>query len=465
MFTRLLAGPNPSVGIYHARDFGIPKPCAIRRLPETANRRGSWSQDAPDLRLLCAFLAQEFDACLVHGIPTFPGSEPCDTEQSFLLATLDRVNLLDVRGDLPDGLPQNGELEGDLLYHLPRVYMQHAVSRSFAGPLYAAARASLPMISGSVFHPVFGEPEGKWLTGDVPKAGDPNAAVAWVNRWELDPASRVALGVYLCGCFHACSLTEPRPVLLADSWVRGMGKSTLCSSLAYLIDGRSTSMALSGGARQRQDAITAHLSGGYRCLVGGNIEQEKGEWNEVSLVSLATDPGFSDRAKYAARTTAFEGTLVMLNAVYGAVVFAADVIDRAWRVETQGRRRPELDENSLAWTKRNRDAIVCSVLRGHKNAQATRRSSSRFASFESAGIGAWAALTGISQDVIEERLNECRRSSLAYSAKGLEELRSLSGGAFDGNVASVPSGRAEINLRGARALGYLHDGESWKELK
>jgi hypothetical protein len=312
-------------------------------------------------------------------------------------AVLGRVTLCDFRGE-PDleRLPNTVQdlSPRAILANLERVDRHDGYNRAFAENLLAAALDVLRPVAGRIQHPVHGEPKGVWLRPTPAARVEGPTVVDLVDRFNLDPASRDAFGTYLCGLFHAVSLESPRPILLVDSWVRGLGKSCLCACVARLLDGSPTSVNLDG--RHADERLTAHLATGRRALVGGNLDS-KMDFHPIVLTHLSTDGGHSDRVKYGKTTTKFDGIAPMINVVYGAASLHVDIIRRALRVELQGRSIVKGEGTTDLWCRDNRGSIISSILEAHEAAAEANTQDlvlpkdCRFEDFLRVGAVAWGA--------------------------------------------------------------------------
>jgi hypothetical protein len=388
---------------------------------------------------------------------------------------LRRVTCLAVMGDLPEGLPN--ELQ-DLpteaaLARMRNVRVYPQATRALGESLTASGAKVLPRVAGRIHHPVHGEPHGVWLRPGHPQPVEkPGPTVVdLVDRFHLDPASRDALGVYLCGLFHAVSLESPRPILLVDSWVRGLGKSCLCACVARLLDGRPSSVQL--GDRNAEDRVTAHMATGARALVGGNLDG-KTDFNPMQLTRMATDGGLAERVKYGRETTLFDGLAPMLNVVYGAASLSVDIIRRSLRVEFQGRGIVKGPGTTDLWCRDRRDAIIQSILALHAEADEKPSGSlvmpqgCRFEDFLYYGARAWAVVTGATPGEVIDRVEVSMLSSNAYFTDAVRSLHRHDAEAFDGCHGDLQGmaadSRAIVDFSGARALGYLYNGTNWRQL-
>lgn len=444
--------------------------CLIWHRQANAQRAPNFPADVVAFRLLCTHLASTGEYHLVQDRVKSRGRPPRRNPTEILCDILDEVTFLEIHGPDPTQVPgEAAELDPPECFYymgLPEPHTRSA--RGTADALAACARLAFPAVAGSVNHPVHGDPEGVWLRPlERPDPGSVSLLDA-LDKFDLSPEGRTTLGVYLCGLFHACSLTQPRPALFVDSWVRGVGKSTLCAMVSSLVDGKPTNLGLTAGVRA-EDAIAAHITSGHRCLVCANLDGLKDFQNE-DLVCLATDGGRSFRRKYEADTTPVNGVAVMLNAVYGAASLHYDLVARIWRVELQGRKVPAgMVETSDLFARKHRDSIIGSILAAHDVAERVQAGNrvhdtpvSRFHAFELAGRRAWHALTSEPSVEIAERLSAMHLGRAAYLTESVASLNAAHKTAIDRINPDFATQGVAKPPEGSTAVGFTYTNGEWK---
>ncbi len=326
----------------------------------------------------------------------------------------------------------------------------------------------IPEARGILKHPIYPDCDAEgWLDerpARLPTATNFAHLDQLFSGLQLDEPSRCVLYSYLFGAFHRCSLNQPRPLLLVDSWEQGVGKSVTGEAIATLIDDEPRTLSLDRNSNEG-DEIVSILAHGARCLVLPNLAHRR-NWNNTLLATLCTDVGQSRRLKYSAKATTFYGTLGITSAVLGAVTLHRDLISRIWRVALGGRAQPELSTVPQRYAKDHRAELQAEILRVHALATPyAGRLTTRFTEFEAAGCAAYAAYMDFSHDVVTCLMAQAERSRHIFRDEVLASLWQKHPELFADKLPWQGVGEGAEWLRtfdGAHAFGYTLENGKWQ---
>lgn len=334
----------------------------------------------------------------------------------------------------------------------------------------AGKRDGVENAIGILRHPVVGTPEGFWIQDAnhivIPDETDYAHVRRLFSAFPLDPASHAAVHTFLFGAFHATSLSNPRPVLVVDSWTQGRGKSEVCSAISRLVDNNLG--AIPGRATSDKEL---HDTFGARCRTSrsftlDNVDGVR-EFNSTFIANCATGV-LEFRPKYAAMNAQVHGALPMLNLVDGQATFHDDMLSRMVRCELAGKPGP-LDPPPSEYAADNRSAIIAEILHALTHAKPREDlASSRSRVFDARACAAYAHAFGIDPEAAFEALQQSRRNAWAFSPKLSDYFHTVKGAEFkfsERAVARVSPAAAKqqdfSRLQGVPLLGYKIKESDW----
>lgn len=336
-------------------------------------------------------------------------------------------------------------------------------------------RSHVHQARGILRHPIIGEPKDFWIESGAPLAYPDNSDYEHLQRLfsglELDPRSHVAVYCFLLGAFHARSLSEPRPILLIDSWSQGRGKSEVCAAIARLIDDNEGAIPARHGENQEFfDALGARFRTARTATVD-NIDGVR-EWNNTLLANAASGT-LSLRWKYARQEALIDGAMLSANLVVGQASIHEDMLSRMVRCELRGapkRLHPQPQVFARSYRRELQQEILCALNRTEPEDDLAL---SRTAAFDAVGIAAYSEVFQTPPAKVAELLESARKNSQLHNLSVLEHLFCYRGKAFarvNDRVFRDPhlynARYAEQltlpDVEGVTALGYVYQNGEWK---
>lgn len=360
---------------------------------------------------------------------------------------------------------------GNFRYHgdLPDKFLSQLVAHG--------ERPHVQKADGLLRHPIVGAPFGTWLQNSAPFSplqGD-CAYVhlrALFSALALDPPSHAALYCYLLAAFHARSFDKPRPLLLVDSWIQGVGKTEVCNSICQLVDGQESSVSFRAGGWGEEliKAIHAHIKN-RRGVTLDNLDGVK-NWNNPFIASACTGVP-SVRHLYDSNASSAPGLLLMINLVDGACSIHQDLLARAWRVELKGE-AIHLSPSPLEYSKQHTEKIVQEIIYALENSTPFPGASSRTSDFDSVGIAAYSLVFKMAPAEVRRELDAARQNSYAFAHPVLDHFHCFpsqdfnmsTGKLFPNGYSANPAYASKLRLpkeaEGCTLLGHRLLSGVWR---
>ncbi len=347
--------------------------------------------------------------------------------------------------------------------------------RDFLGSLVASQeRSHVNQARGILRHPIVGEPEDFWIENtrkiNVPQETTYPHLRCLFSALELDSRSHLALHSFLFGCFHAVSLSAPRPILLVDSWSQGRGKSEICTAVSRLVDDNEGSIpARSGDNQEFFDCLGARFRTA-RTVTVDNVDGVR-DFNQTLLATAASGT-LALRWKYAKQEALIDGAIIMMNLVTGQATFHDDMLARMVRCELQGHPKP-LFPSPQGYARENRGAIIGEIIHALKNSTPID-ACSRTAAFDSVALGAYRQVFGGETQTLVGLLEGARRNCLLHCGNVLEHFFCHAPAAFgkiNERVLKDPHRYNKLyadklilppDIEGITGFGFTHENGEWK---
>lgn len=244
---------------------------------------------------------------------------------------------------------------------------------------------------------------------------------ALFSGFELPYPAHCAAYTFLLGAFHVASLTQPRPILVIDSWERGRGKTELSSAIKYLLDKKEGVKSGRKGRDHATDESIASLRED-RVEVLDNIDREVDYLHSVAVT--ATTSVLQARGKFEACSAEFPGKLFLMNCVIGAASFHRDLLARILRVEIPGKSKA-LAVVPIQYAKQHRSEIIYEIMHAHAHSKRLQVRDSRMSSFLSEGLSAYCQVFGVPEEKAKTALRYALTSGKVYNKRALGSLMKL----------------------------------------
>lgn len=312
---------------------------------------------------------------------------------------------------------------------------------------------SVPDYGGHLQFPLVGEAPDGWFAQPPPKklAADYPHLRALFAPLPLDPCGHLRLHGFLLAAFHADTLTLPAPLLVADSYTQGVGKTEALAAIGVVLDGEPSSVTPPvGGAT---DELVAHFARDRLFAALDNLSGPR-NWSHPWVASLLTDRNTVARVKYSKLAQNFRGRLLGLSLVYGAATLGRDMLDRTWRVQLHGEAR-RLDHRPPTYAREHRDALVreCySAVRRADPAAFIGHTRTRCTEVEAVALAAYCEVFGKPAE-LDEILAQERRDVNMLGSDAVAILKGL-GAPFAEEPRTTGNPPRAPYLEGGTALGF-----------